>query len=413
MISLGKRPIEQAVDPPWKHVAQFSSQRRQLLLQDQNIATIFDATGLLLILGEPGSGKTTTLLELAATLLARAKVDSKERIPFVLNLSSWRKKQPLAEWITVELSEKYRVPRKIAYFWLQHDYLLPLLDGLDEVPTTLQPDCVSAINDFIDASGLSGIVVCCRLMEYQWLPDRLKLNGAVCLEPLIFEEVSKYLATGGSNLAVLREAVNADPVLQELTQTPLMLSIMSLACQGVGGDELARQKGDLPKERQKQIFSLYVDQMFQRKGGTFLAFSKGKTVTWLSWLAGRMKEHSQSVFLVEGLQPSWLGTRAKRAPYGTFVALSLAVIFGLSGGLGGGLNTRLSKWLSSWLSAGLSYGLSGGLLFGLSILAGVGLGCWSRSPSKKWCDERIHRRADFRGDCLVNLRAARGAERRA
>jgi hypothetical protein len=69
--------------------------------------------------------------------------------------------------------------------------------------------------------------------------------------------VRKYLAESGDKLAVLREAVNTDPVLQELAQTPLMLSIMSLACQGADGNELARQKGN-SEERRKQIFGLYV-----------------------------------------------------------------------------------------------------------------------------------------------------------
>ena len=190
LISLGNRPMEEAVEPPWKRVVELSSQRSQPLLKDRNIATVFDATGLLLILGEPGSGKTTSLLELASNLIVRAKADPKERVPVVLNLSSWMKKQPLAGWIAVELSEKYRVPIKIARSWLQNDYLVPLLDGLDEVPTALQPDCVAAINEFIDGSQPSGLVVCCRLMEYQWLPKRLKLNGAICLESLSSEEVS-------------------------------------------------------------------------------------------------------------------------------------------------------------------------------------------------------------------------------
>jgi hypothetical protein len=48
-------------------------------------------------------------------------------------------------------------------------------------------------------------------MEYQWLPKRLKLNGAICLESLSSEEVSKYLEGGGSKLAALREAINTDP----------------------------------------------------------------------------------------------------------------------------------------------------------------------------------------------------------
>ena len=38
--------------------------------------------------------------------------------------------------------------RKITRLWLQQNYLLPLLDGLDEVETSTQPDCVAAINAF-------------------------------------------------------------------------------------------------------------------------------------------------------------------------------------------------------------------------------------------------------------------------
>jgi hypothetical protein len=362
LISLGKRAMDEAVEPTLEHVIEFSNQRSLLLLQDRRIATIFDATGLLLILGEPGSGKTTTLLELASNLISRAKADPKERVPVVLNLSSWKRKQSLAEWVAAELPQKYRVPIRIARSWLQNDYLMLLLDGLDEVATTLQPDCVAAINNFIEESEPSGLVVCCRLTEYQWLPHRLKLNGAICLESLSAEEVGKYLDGAGSKLAGLRDSVNRDSVLQELAQTPLMLSIMSLACQGADSNELAKQQGDSVEERRKQIFGLYVEQMFQRRRVTSLAFPKEKIIVWLSWLGRKMAEHSQSAFLLEGLRPSWLNSTAQRTAYGSIAALGVGLIYGLFYGLIGGLIY--------------------GVVWGLIVTFAVGLGCWSESPLK-------------------------------
>jgi hypothetical protein len=133
LISLGKRKMDNAIDAPWKYTVEVSGAKDATLLDDRDVSTIYDATGLLLILGEPGSGKTTTLLHLARTLLDRAGDDIQERIAVVLNLSSWKKKQPVEEWISGELSAKYRVPRRIARFWLKHDYLLPLLDGQKEM----------------------------------------------------------------------------------------------------------------------------------------------------------------------------------------------------------------------------------------------------------------------------------------
>src|ERR1700722_10446059 len=66
--------------------------------------------------------------------------------------------------------------------------------------------------------------------------------------------------------------------------------------------------------------------MFQRKVTASLVFPKEKTIGWLSWLAGKMRQHSQSLFLVEGLQPSWFGTKAELVAYKSILALSSALI---------------------------------------------------------------------------------------
>ena len=118
LISLGKREVGNAVDAPWKYTVEVSNTTNSAPF-DRDVSSIYDTTGSFLILGEPGSGKTTTLLDLARNLLERAKDDIRELVPVVVNLSSWKQKEPIADWISEELSEKYRVPRKTGNFWLQ------------------------------------------------------------------------------------------------------------------------------------------------------------------------------------------------------------------------------------------------------------------------------------------------------
>ncbi|TKB70230.1 MAG: TIR domain-containing protein [Nitrospira sp.] len=373
LISLGKRTMDEAVErPPWKcDLVDLPSRCRDVLPQDYTINTVFDATGLLLILGEPGSGKTTSLLELAAVLINRAKDDPKERVPIVLNLSSWQKKQSLEEWIAAELSAKYRIPVKIARAWLVKGYLVPLLDGLDEVQPAIQPDCVAAINAFIETHNSSGMVVCSRWMEYHWLPRKLKMNGAVCLEPLSLDDVNNFLAAGGPQLAGLQQVMNNDPVLQELAQTPLMLSVMSLACEGADGKALMSPKDDSPQARREHIFQLYVERMFQRKKSITSRFSQDEAIRWLSWLARKMKEQSQSVFMVEALQPQWLSLAGQQFAYEAVAALSSGL---------------LVVWLIVILNLGSSLGLYEvlipGLAYGLVFAASIIVGCHWASPWK-------------------------------
>lgn len=369
-IPLGKEVKEKAVEPSWKCVAPLPSALRELLLHNRNITTLFDATGLLLILGEPGSGKTTTLLELAKGLITRAKDDPTERVPIVLNLSSWEQAQSLEEWIAAELSAKYRIPKSIASTWLAQDYLVPLLDGLDELPSTAQSVCVAAINAFVKSRQPSGLVVCSRLAEYEWLSERLTLNGAVCIEPLSPEDVNQFLETRGAKLEGLQQAMKVDPVLQELAQTPLMLDIMSVACGGVSKEALTANKDDSSKTRQHHIFHLYVEHMFERKESTSNQFEKDQTISWLSWLARKMKEQSQSIFLVEEIQPSWLSSKGQRLAYQAVIAFWVALLGGLT------------MWIPGLHLGDLRGNLIAGLVSALALGISVFLGCRSPSPVK-------------------------------
>src|SRR5262249_39816573 len=146
--------------------------------QGTPIIQVFDQlNGAMLILGEPGAGKTTMLLQLARDLIARAERDATMRIPVVLNLSSWAEGQkPLGTWLVEALRTQYQVSKKLAEQWVENDALLLLLDGLDEVRQETRDGCVTSINTFRGEHGTMPLVGCSRIADYEQLQSKLALR---------------------------------------------------------------------------------------------------------------------------------------------------------------------------------------------------------------------------------------------
>jgi len=311
LIALGLHEQSDALANPWRLVFQQPHQAAHLLPDGTRITQVYDhAGGELLILGEPGSGKTTLLLELARDLLNRAGKDDTHPMPVILNLSSWAvKRQPIADWLVEELNDKYQVPRRIGRRWVSDDQLLPLLDGLDEVTPVYQPACVEAINIYRQEHGLVPLVVCSRRSDYFAQTARVLLDCAVVVQPLTAEQIDDYLLSGGEKLSAIRTALRDDPVLQELTTTPLMLSVLAMAYAGKSIEGLS-VSGSLEEHRQ-QLFATYTERMLQRRG-TSKRYTPAQTNYWLGWLARQLVRHRQTAFYIEQLQMDWLPTHRFR-----------------------------------------------------------------------------------------------------
>jgi DNA polymerase III delta prime subunit len=251
--------------------------------QEHASAKIFDEqAGALLILGAPGTGKTTFLLELAQDLLDRADRDESQPIPVVFPLSSWAaRRQPLAEWLIAELNQRSYVPKKVARQWVEAEQILPLLDGLDEVAAEHREACVDAINQFRREHGLLPIAVCSRIADYEALGTKLRLRTAVEVQPLAKSQVEDYLARVGEPLRGLRTALEEDASLWELLETPLMLWVAMLAYRDV---PLASLQGNTVEQRQRHLFAQFVEAMFRRRTSQ-RRYSPEQTKRWLSWLA--------------------------------------------------------------------------------------------------------------------------------
>jgi hypothetical protein len=367
MIALGLEERTEAVEHPWEMILRASGEPNQPLPPSTRIADIFDSMDrALLILGAPGAGKTTMLLELARHAIARAEQDPTQPIPVVFNLSSWAgKRQPIAEWLVEELNVQYHVRKTTARDWVEHDELLLLLDGLDEVREEHREACVQAINAFRRECGVP-MAICSRVADYEALSGRLDLRGAVLLQPLKPQQVDAYLDRAEEELAAVREMWRSDPVFQELAQVPLMLSVAALAYRGLPFEEI--QQGGTVEGRRRHLFDTYVERMFARPRKSGPPCTREQAVHWLAWLAWQMTAHAQTVFLIEGLQPDWLpeGARrwarlAARLVFGLIFGLPLGLVLGLVGGLSFGLDFGLIAGLVGELSFGLVFGLGGRL----------------------------------------------------
>ena len=102
-LTLGIEQQDYRVQRPWSATLAQQSQSAVPLDAGTRIVEVFDRPELarqLLILGEPGAGKTTIMLELAQDLLQRAMADKAEPIPVLIDLSSWKNpEQPFFVWL--------------------------------------------------------------------------------------------------------------------------------------------------------------------------------------------------------------------------------------------------------------------------------------------------------------------------
>jgi hypothetical protein len=154
----------------------------------------------LVILGEPASGKTVLAMLLALDLLGRRRSD--DPVPVLLSIASWNPTlEHLHTWISRRLEEDYPALRNAAAYGpkaAEHlvvaGHVLPILDGLDEMPAGLR---VSAIDGLDRAQSDRPMVITSRIEEYQEAVaasgEVLAAAAVVELQPVAVDEAISFL----------------------------------------------------------------------------------------------------------------------------------------------------------------------------------------------------------------------------
>jgi NACHT domain len=263
---------QQTIEMEMEVMTEAASKSAQTTAKGLQLSQFFKQNGgSILVLGDPGSGKSTSFLMLACDLIERAELDSTCAVPIIIPLSSWNG-EPMMKWVVEQIRVAFTYPADRIQEFLKANQLLLLLDGLDEVSDRQRSACVDAINDFAPEVGLAGIAISSRTREYLELPNRLSLTAAVKIKGLTREEILQQVESWGPDFCGLYQLLQHDTALQILARSPLMLGLMAEVYRGLQyeSEEAATSQLASAAERRDMLMERYVQHMFSRvyQGGS-------------------------------------------------------------------------------------------------------------------------------------------------
>lgn len=277
----------------------------EIVLSQQEVSTslerIFDAhRGRLLIIGEPGAGKTSLLLQLAEALLQRRE----NRVPVILNLSTWNQQYDnLEKWLLESLPRAASISKAYAKALIQEDRLLPLFDGLDEVKAEYRRACLNAIAQYGQAAEHQ-YVICSRTREYAEIGEA-PVYAQIELQPLKAEQIRVELEQSNQPEAkFLLYAIQNDPLLAEVIRNPFYFNTTQLLLASMKTYNSLGIKAATVEELQKALVEKFVAQ--QLNTTVKRSFPAEKSRKWLGFMAKKMEENGVAVFELVDLNLGWL-----------------------------------------------------------------------------------------------------------
>ncbi len=168
-----------------------------------DLATVLEyyqslSPGRLVVLGEPGSGKTVLAIELLIRLLEYRQHDTTVPVPVLVSAAAYDTQLTWEKWLAGHLAQRFTIGEATAAKLVRDGRILPLVDGIDEMDPTAEEAgrahvLIAALNASMRGRERAPVVVTCRRAEYRAL--RRGVDRATHLEmvPLTGVEAVSYL----------------------------------------------------------------------------------------------------------------------------------------------------------------------------------------------------------------------------
>lgn len=278
----------------------------------EKLVEVLNKNNYLLIIGEPGAGKTTILLELAVELLENADSDKKLPIPIIFNLSSWNESfKTFGDWLVDVLVQGNGFSKAFAMKMIDENQILPLLDGLDELASnsdnenyqqTIRNKCLIALEDFMTQKGIKHFVICSRINEYAQINANAPVNVELLVKNLEIEQViavlekAKLDTKGEKNFANPTAAANLLVLLQENEALKKIVCVpfyFNTIIQIVS----RRTRNYIFPTDEEAIKDFVVKEFIAEKICSEIKEYKAKDILkWTSWLAKKLNQFGMNNF---------------------------------------------------------------------------------------------------------------------
>ena len=222
----------------------------------ENLLRLLHTAGRLLVLGEPGSGKTVSLERLAWELCAGPGPEP--AVPVLVRLFHYAGTS-LAEWVRASLQETAHLrlddERALAAFLQEGESrCFFLFDGLNEVPPLYRDRLVDELVRWMAACSRHPVVLTSRSQDEVWRRLRGEVNQTVVVQPIGDAQARDYLVAhlGEQRGGDLYERL--DERLRAMARTPLVLWLIKEA--GTVGEAVPGNRGEL--------YARFVSRMLRR-----------------------------------------------------------------------------------------------------------------------------------------------------
>ncbi|HEY2763571.1 MAG TPA: NACHT domain-containing protein [Pseudonocardiaceae bacterium] len=339
----------------------------------------------LVIVGGPGAGKTTLAVQLLLHLLEVWQPS--DSVPVLLSLASWDPHaQPrVQDWLAGQLFQTYPALRAFGADTAQRladrGQVLPVLDGLDEMPARRRLEVIKALNASLPRD--TGVILTSRTTEYTeavHAHDVLTAAAVIEPEPLTPTEAARYLRgrlprrLSESWKAVLTALDNgtAGPLAQVLA-SPLGLWLLSTVHIDGRRDPQPLiepdKYADADAIEHHLLDELIPATIRSRRPSTgnqaplrpHRDHDPDHVRRWLTFLARHLDKRS-----TRDLAWWQLIDAVPRSISGISVGLTVGLVFGLAGVIGGLAAPGTRAHLEDGLGLGPLFGLATGLSYCLS-----------------------------------------------